>query len=108
MIGGKQVLSIMIGDSNTGTCLTADTVAHEFIHALAEFFFYYLFKICISNNLIKPLGFAHEQSRPDRDKYVEYHPENLADRIKLISFLIRYYILNKFSFKPLMEVNLIN
>ena len=38
MIGGKQELSIMIGSPSTGTCLTKDTVAHEFIHALGNFF----------------------------------------------------------------------
>ena len=38
MFGGKQSLSIMIGSASTGTCLTPDTVAHEFIHALGIFF----------------------------------------------------------------------
>ncbi len=33
MIGGKQSLSLLIG--NPG-CLTTDTVAHEFIHALGK------------------------------------------------------------------------
>lgn len=36
MTGGKQSLSLLIGNQNTGTCLTTDTVAHEFIHALGK------------------------------------------------------------------------
>lgn len=40
MIGGKQELSIEIGDQFSGTCLTTDTVAHEFIHALGNCFFF--------------------------------------------------------------------
>ena len=36
MTGGKQSLSLLIGNQNTGTCLTTDTVAHEFIHALGN------------------------------------------------------------------------
>ena len=39
MIGGKQSLSLMIGNSIKGTCLTTDTIAHEFIHALGKTIF---------------------------------------------------------------------
>ena len=43
MTGGKQSLSLWIGNQNTGTCLTRDTVAHEFIHALGNMFLKYIF-----------------------------------------------------------------
>ena len=36
MVGSMQSLSLMIGDASTGTCLTSDTAAHEFIHALGK------------------------------------------------------------------------
>lgn len=36
MVGGMQYLSLMIGSKIKGTCLTTDTVAHEFIHALGK------------------------------------------------------------------------
>jgi hypothetical protein len=36
MVGGAQNLSIEIGNSFSGSCLTKDTVAHEFIHALGK------------------------------------------------------------------------
>jgi len=50
---GGQPLSLL----NQG-CLSKATVAHEFIHAL---------------------GFFHEQSRPDRDEYIEIVYENIID-----------------------------
>ena len=36
MVGSMQSLSLMIGDSSTGTCMASDTAAHEFIHALGK------------------------------------------------------------------------
>ena len=47
MIGGKQYLSLLIGSPTTGTCLTPDTVAHEFIHALGKIFSFEKIKIKI-------------------------------------------------------------
>lgn len=44
MVGGEQEISLEIGSNDEG-CLTTDTVAHEFIHALGKinFLFFYLF-----------------------------------------------------------------
>ena len=36
MVGGKQYLSLKIGSQSTGTCLSKDTVAHEFNHAIGK------------------------------------------------------------------------
>ena len=52
MEGGEQKLSL---DSN---CWSRSTIVHEFIHAF---------------------GFFHEQSRPDRDQYVEIKWENIIE-----------------------------
>ena len=45
MIGGKQFISLLIGSPTTATCLTKDTVAHEFIHALGKIFSFEIMKI---------------------------------------------------------------
>ena len=39
MVGGRQSLSIQIGDSSA-TCLIEGTVAHEFIHAIGKCFLF--------------------------------------------------------------------
>ncbi|WP_158996601.1 M12 family metallopeptidase [Pigmentibacter ruber] len=56
MIGGKQELSL--GFSNTKTCLTHGTILHELMHAL---------------------GFHHEQSRFDRDQFINIDDSNIED-----------------------------
>ena len=38
MVGSMQSLSLMIGSASTGTCLTSDTAAHEFMHALGKIY----------------------------------------------------------------------
>ena len=48
---GPQDLSLQ-----KGGCTLPGTITHEFLHAL---------------------GFAHEQTRPDADKYVKIFPENM-------------------------------
>ena len=53
---GAQDLSLMISDQIS--CLFPYIVAHEFMHAL---------------------GFEHEHARPDRDKFIIFHYENLID-----------------------------
>ncbi|XP_063298109.1 astacin-like metalloendopeptidase isoform X2 [Pelobates fuscus] len=51
-VGGKQTASL-----NQDGCVTSETVQHEMIHAL---------------------GFYHEQSRSDRDKYVNILSQNIC------------------------------
>ena len=53
-MGGKQVLSL--ADGCWRSVKEPGTVQHEFLHAL---------------------GFIHEQSRPDRDKFVTINTKNI-------------------------------
>ena len=53
-MGGKQVLSL--ADDCWRSIKEPGTVQHEFLHAL---------------------GFIHEQSRPDRDKFVTINTKNI-------------------------------
>ena len=54
---------------NEKYCLDISTIGHELMHAI---------------------GFNHEQSRPDRHKYVKYYPENLEDKSTLVYCLYLY------------------
>lgn len=59
--GGKQDVNIQPG--NTG-CVYKGIIAHELIHAI---------------------GYFHEQSRTDRDKYVTIHWGNIIKGIKIMT-----------------------
>lgn len=56
-IGGRQTLSLQGFVGQTG-CFQEGIIVHEFIHAV---------------------GFLHEQSRPDRDLFVQINFENIRD-----------------------------
>ena len=53
--GGLQELSL-----DRSGCMTKDTIIHEFLHSL---------------------GFNHEQTRPDRDQYIQVLYENIEPRM---------------------------
>ena len=59
MAGAGQLMNLATLDNGCGTsnCLSTGTIQHEFIHAL---------------------GFAHEQSRPDRDSFVTINQANIV------------------------------
>ena len=81
MTGGKQSLSIGNG------CLYTGTITHEFLHAI---------------------GFYHEQSRPDRDQYVNILTRNIVGGKKLHFLSPPSYALHPFPFLLLLIDNLIN
>ncbi|XP_055344110.1 hatching enzyme 1.2-like [Paramacrobiotus metropolitanus] len=54
--GGRQLLSLQIAGANNRTCLTGTVVEHELMHTL---------------------GFVHEQSRLDRDTYIDIDLNNV-------------------------------
>jgi hypothetical protein len=63
---GEQLLSLKKPTpGSTSTCLVLGTIAHEFIHAL---------------------GFHHEQSRPDRDDFIDILFENVTPGKRFSSF----------------------
>ncbi len=66
--GGLQVISL-----NKDRCLGKSTVAHELIHAL---------------------GFGHEQSRPDRNDYIQVYLDNIG----LFDLLIIFKKIKSLSF----------
>ena len=57
-IGGKQTVSFQGSIGRVG-CFLEGIIVHEFIHAI---------------------GFLHEQSRPDRDDFVEIKYENVREK----------------------------
>lgn len=59
MVGAGQLMNLATLDNGCGAsnCLSVGTIQHEFMHAL---------------------GFAHEQSRPDRDTFVTVNEANIV------------------------------
>ena len=58
-VTGRQILSLQGSVGRTG-CYWEGIIVHEFIHAI---------------------GFLHEQSRPDRDSFVQINFETISDQI---------------------------
>jgi hypothetical protein len=67
---GAQQLSLQ-----QNGCVYPQIVMHEFLHAL---------------------GFAHEQTRPDRDTYVRIYPENIEAGLKCSMFV--YLCIHVFAY----------
>jgi hypothetical protein len=67
---GAQQLSLQ-----QNGCVYPQIVMHEFLHAL---------------------GFAHEQTRPDRDTYVRIYPENIEPGLKCSVFV--YLCIHVFAY----------
>ena len=68
-MGMSNEKKAQIVNLNEKYCLDISTIGHELMHAI---------------------GFNHEQSRPDRHKYVKYYPENLEDKSTLVYCLYLY------------------
>jgi hypothetical protein len=85
--GGKQTISLGFG------CFTHGIAVHEIGHAVGK-------PECLCNelkvfawscNVFIMLGFYHEQSRPDRDAYVEIIWDNIKEGMYLLHILCYHY-----------------
>lgn len=76
MIGGKQQLSLANG------CISTGTIMHEFIHAA---------------------GVLHEQSRNDRDKYLNMNWNNIRPGKRSNFTVVRHSGFGKYDYKSIMH-----
>ena len=69
VVGMESDTEAQIVNLNEENCMIISTIGHELMHAI---------------------GFDHEHSRPDRDKYVKYYEKNIAN-LGILFFVSLYH-----------------